>query len=259
MKIKDQNFFITGANRGIGLAVAEMAAKEGAHVHLVIRNNDEELVSRLKKLGAKSVTTWISDLSKKDNVINLVEKLQNQEVDIFFNNAGVLTGGLLEEQTIDEIYNLVQVNISSLIHLTHGVLPGMLSRKKGKIINNSSVSALMHFPCATTYAASKAAVWAFTECLQTEIKDTGVTSLCLITPGIKTRMFDEIEVKYGNNFEVPTDHISTEEYAHRIKQAIFNDDNLLQPKGSTRWGLRVAKYYPSLFFKVVSGKFKRQP
>lgn len=257
MKIKNQNFYITGANRGIGLAVAEMAATEGAHVHLVIRKDDPSLVKKLKDLGAKDVSTWIGDLSKLENVKDLSEKLKNEKVDILFNNAGVLTGGLLEEQTIDEIYNLIQVNIASLIHLTRAVLPGMLSRKSGKIINNSSVSALMHFPCATTYAASKAAVWAFTECLQTEVEDTGVSTLCLITPGIKTRMFDEIEVKYSKNFEIPKDNISTEEYAQRIKAAILNDDKLLQPQGATRWGLRVAKYNPSLFFKVVKGKFKR--
>ena len=122
----------------------------------------------------------------------------------------------------------------------------MVQRKQGKIINHASVSAFMHFPCASTYAASKAAVVAFTDCVQAELQGTGVNTLCLVTPGIKTRMFDEIEVKYGKNFEVPTDSISPEEYAEQIKQAILKDETYLIPRGATGIGLWVSKYVSSL-------------
>ncbi len=257
MNIKESHFFITGGNRGIGWAVAEMAAREGAHVYVASRTWQSAQSEQLKKLGAKSVHHLPADLATREGTEILAKKLQEQRVDILFNNAGLLTGGLIEEQSLDEIYSMFQVNLQSLIHLSRAVIPGMLKRKSGKIINNSSVSAFMHFPCASTYAASKAAVVAFTDCIQAELEGTGVSTLCLITPGIKTRMFDEIEKKYAKNFEVPTDSISPEEYAERVREAIENDSTYLTPKGSTAIGLWLAKYLNPIFRSAVAKKFTR--
>lgn len=257
MQIKKSHFLITGANRGIGLATAEMAATEGAHLHLVVRTKDSELERKLINLGASSVQSWETDLSIKEDVSVLIEQLREQRIDILFNNAGLLTGGLLEEQILNDIYSMFQVNICSLVHLTHALLPPMIKRGSGKIINNSSVSALMHFPCASTYAASKAAVWAFTDCLQAELRGTGVSALCLITPGIKTRMFDDISSKYGKNFNLPLDSISPEDYSLLIKEAILDDRPILLPHGKTRIGLGFAKFMPSIFNQLISAYFKR--
>jgi uncharacterized protein len=257
MQIKEQHFLITGANRGIGLAVAEMAAQEGAHLHLVMRQTDLGLRERMEKLGAASTKLIAADLSQRQGVQQLLEELQETPVDILFNNAGQLTGGLLEEQPLDDIYSMLQVNISSLIHLTRGLLPGMIKRGRGKIINNSSVSAIMHFPCATTYAASKAAVLAFTDCLEAELKGTGVDTLCLITPGIKTRMFDDIPKKYGKNFDVPLDSITPENYAQLIKEAILKDEKYFLPKGKAAMGLFTARHFPQMFSKGVNRYFRR--
>lgn len=257
MKIQDQHFLITGSNRGIGRAVAEMAAQEKAFLHLAVRSEDAELVKRLKELGASGVKVWKADLSSREEIESLLRDLKDQRIDILFNNAGQLTGGLLEKQPLDEIYSMFQVNVNALVHLTRALLPGMVKRKHGKIINHASVSAFMHFPCASTYAASKAAVVAFTDCVQAELQGTGVSTLCLVTPGIKTRMFDEIEIKYGQNFEVPTDSISPEEYAEQIKQAILKDETYLIPGGTTGLGLWISKYVPALFRKEVQRRFKR--
>ncbi len=257
MKIKESRFVITGGNRGIGLAVAKMAAENGAHVYIASRSVEGGTEGTLKTLGAASVHFIRCDLSGRDGVEKLAQLLTKIEVDILFNNAGLLTGGILEEQSLDDIYSMFQVNLNALVHLTRSVLPGMVQRGRGKIVNNSSVSAFMHFPCASTYAASKAAAVAFTDCIQAELNGTGVSTLCLITPGIKTRMFDEIETKYSKNFEIPTDSISPEEYAQKIKLAIESDAKYLYPGGATSFGLWVAKYLNPLFRSVVQNKFKR--
>jgi short-subunit dehydrogenase len=172
-----------------------MAASSGAHVIVAARSWTEDLESHLMGLGAASVCCLKADLSSRVGVEALARALEELEVDILFNNAGMLTGGLIEEQKLDEIYSMFQVNLSAVVHLSRAVIPGMIARGRGKIVNNSSVSAFMHFPCASTYAASKAAVVAFTNCIDAELSGTGVSTLCLVTPGIKTRMFDEIEIK----------------------------------------------------------------
>lgn len=257
MKINRSTILITGANRGIGLEIARMCAHENAYLHLVIRKNDPNLVEDLIKRGALSVTLWIADLALKNEVATLIENLSVHNIDIIINNAGLLTGGLLEEQPLDEIYSMFHVNLLSLVHLTHGLLPFMIKRGHGKIVNNSSVSAFMHFPCATTYAASKVAVVAFTNSLSAELKGTGVSTLCLITPGIKTRMFDEIETKYSKHFEIPEDYISAELYANKIKKAIIDDVPNLYPSGTSRIGLNISKYLPSLFKWEITRRFHR--
>lgn len=257
MKIAGQKFLITGGNRGIGLAVAEMAASKNAHVIVAARTWDDGLSNKLKERGAASVTFVRSDLSTRDGVEGLASEAIKFEVDILFNNAGQLTGGLIEDQNLDEIYAMLQVNLNALIHLSRAVIPGMVARKHGKIINNSSVSAFMHFPCASTYAASKAAVAAFTDCIEAELRGTGVSTLCLVTPGIKTRMFDEIEARYAKNFEIPQDSISAAEYAEQIRAAIESDQIYLLPSGATGFGLWTARYLNPLFRKVVAGKFRR--
>lgn len=257
MKIEGSKFLITGGNRGIGLAVAQVAAQSKAHVYIACRSHEENLESELLNLGAKSVRIIKSDLSSFAGVENLIQQLQHEEIDILFNNAGLLTGGLLEEQPIQDIYSMFQVNLVGLVHLTRALVPGMIKRGRGKIINNSSVSAFMHFPCASTYAASKAAVVAFTDCLEAELHQTGVSTLCLITPGIKTRMFDDIEVKYSKNFDIPTDSISSKDYAELIRKAIESDQRYFTPGGATGVGLWIARNMNPLFRKAIMNRFKR--
>lgn len=259
MKIQNQHVLVTGATGGIGRAFSEMCAKEKAHVHLVLRKNGDGLANDLKSLGASSVTIWEADLGSREGVESLLQRLKNQRIDILFNNAGMLTGGLIEKQPLDDIYQMLQVNLNALIHLTRGLLPQMLERKSGKIINNSSVSAIMHFPCASTYAASKAAVAAFTDCLELELKNTGVSTLLLITPGIKTRMFDEIRPLYGGNMDIPDISITPEKYASIIRDCILNDETVYTPSSLTSTGfvMRVAKFATPLFKFGATKNFRR--
>ncbi|MEK2646523.1 SDR family NAD(P)-dependent oxidoreductase [Bdellovibrio sp. BCCA] len=257
MEIVNRHVLVTGASRGIGKAFAKMCAEDKAHLHLVLRKSDGDIIKEMENAGAKSVTVWEADLSTRGGVEDLVQRLKDTPVDILFNNAGMLTGGLIEDQPMDDIYKMLQVNVNALIHLTHGVLPGMLQRKRGKIINNSSVSAFMHFPCASTYAASKAAVAAFTDCIRMELKDTGVTTLLLVTPGIKTRMFDEIETLYSKNFQIPNEAISPAKYAQMIRDAILHDLVDMEPSGLTGVGLKIAKFAKPLFEIEVARRFKR--
>ncbi|PIS11918.1 MAG: short-chain dehydrogenase, partial [Bdellovibrio sp. CG10_big_fil_rev_8_21_14_0_10_47_8] len=232
MEIKNHHIVITGANRGIGRAVSQMCAEHGGNLHLVMRKEDLELKEELLKSGAASVDIYIADLSQPTEINQLLKRLEPVPVDILFNNAGQLTGGLLEEQPIDQIYSMLMVNVNALIHLTHGLLPGMLRRNRGKIINNSSVSGVMHFPCATTYSASKAAVIAFTNCLRAELGETKVTTLLLITPGVDTRMYQEIPKLYGKNMDLGfLSGMSPKKYAEIIREAILEDLEILKPQG----------------------------
>jgi len=259
MEIKGAHILITGASRGIGRAFAKSCAEDKAHLHLVVRKKDAALVKEMEDAGAASVTLWTADLASPNSVAKLVEAMAEEKIDILFNNAGVLTGGLLEKQSEEEIYNVMQINVLSLIQLTRAFLPGMLKRKRGKIVNNASVAAVMHFPGGTTYCASKAAVLAFTECLKNELHGTKVSTLTLVTPTIKTGMYDELVDKYGKNFDDVKDQnaLSPQTYAKMIREAVLSDLTILEPQGLTGVGLKIAKYIPQLFDWGTRKKFHR--
>lgn len=260
MEIRESHILITGANRGIGKAVAQICAEDKAHLHLLVRKADEGdgFVEELTKAGASSVQVYQVDLEKRSEIESFLEKIKSTRIDILFNNAGQLTGGLLEEQPIDEIYQMLQVNLNALIHLTHALLPGMISRKRGKIINHSSIAGVMHLPCASTYAAAKAGVLAFTKCLEPELKGTGVSTLVLITPGIDTRMYKEIPKFYGKNIDLGLmKGMPPKKYAQMIREAILEDLTELKPTGLMGVGMLAARFIPQVFDRVVATRFKR--
>ena len=257
MEINKGQILITGANRGIGRAFAKVVAADKAHLHLVIRKKDQELEAEMLAAGASSCKIWIADLANRNHVEKLINDTAELKLDILFNNAGMLLDGLLEEQNMEDVYQLMQVNVASLVHLTHAFLPRMVQRKKGKIINTSSVLATMNLPGSTTYAATKAAVLAFTHCLRLELKGSGVTTLSLITPAIKTRMFDQVIEGMGKKLELPKSAISPSKYAEMIREAILLDLDELSPKGITGIGYKIAQFAPKIFDLEISRRFKR--
>lgn len=261
MNIANSRILITGTSRGMGRSFAKAFAKKSCHLVLVQRNQSDDLAAELKSLGALSVEILQCDLSNNKEIQKLAQHLKTlpieKSIDVFVNNAGVLTGELLENQTDEEIINVFQVNLTAGVLLTKALIPQMLSKKSGLIVSNCSVSSYMRFPCATTYSAAKAGLLAFTECLEAELQGTGVRTLSLITPAIKTDMLEALDKSYGQYFKVPTSSISSEEYAEKVTKAIEQEKNYLIPAGLERVGLFISKFTPSLFKSVVVGRFNR--
>jgi short-subunit dehydrogenase len=123
-------------------------------------------------------------------------------IDILINNAGQLAGGLLETQTAGEIYNMLNVNLLAPIHLIRRLLPSFLTKDETLIVNNTSVNAILHAPCATTYAGAKAGLLAFSDALRRELRGTGIRLLTLLTPAIDTSMLRKAIELYRGHLEV---------------------------------------------------------
>lgn len=242
----------------MGRDFALAAASRRAHLMLPMRNPDLSLVGELQQQGAMSVEVEQVDLSDIGAIDNYLNHL-NEPVDLLINNAGLLSGGLLEEQDPQHIQDTLQVNVGSLIHLTRCLLPQMLKRKSGKIVNNASVSGVMFMPCASTYAASKAGVVAFTRSLEQELKGTGVSTLLLLTPGVKTDMYDQIYDEYGGHLDLSfLTHISSKAWSDRVFQAIDEDKNECGPSSMpNKIGLWLAQHWPSAFNHFIRKGFRR--
>jgi short-subunit dehydrogenase len=171
---------VTGGSSGIGAAFAKALARRGEKLVLVARRGD-----RLKELGAQlggDPLPVALDLTAPGAVSQLDETLKSRGilVDLLVNNAGVGHSGAFSSEPMEASLGIVDLNVRSVVELTRRFLPGMLERKRGRIVNVVSVAAFQPVPYLTVYGASKAFVLSFTEGLAAEIEGSGVRiqSLC---------------------------------------------------------------------------------
>jgi short-subunit dehydrogenase len=256
MDLAGATALITGANRGIGRALVERLAREGLG-EILAGTRDPAAFEPLD--GVRPVRM---DLSSREAIEESVDALADdlRGIDLLVNNAGRMTGGLLEEQDVGEVYAMFQVNLVAVAHLTSRVLPGMIERGRGKVVNNASISGYAYFPAATTYAASKAGVVALTQSLRRELRGTGVTTLQLVTPGVDTDMLDATEDVYGRYMDTSGwDKVAPDAWAAKIVDAIRSDSHTLEPAGKTRLA-KLASHGPARLLDAASARmFSRQP
>lgn len=259
MDLHGATALVTGANRGIGRALVEALAQDP--LELVLAGVRDP--SSFESVGGRATVVPVRmDLSSREAIDESCSSIPElmDDVDLLVNNAGLLTGGLLEEQDIADVYAMVQVNLVAVAHLTQRVLPGMLRRGRGKIVNNASISGYAYFPAASTYAASKAGVVAFTESLRRELSGTGVSAMHVVTPGVKTDMLDATRATYGRYMDTSDwDEVTPEEWASRVVRAVERDDAILGPGGKTALA-KLASRGPAFLLDAVSSRmFSREP
>lgn len=185
---------VTGASSGIGRSFAQRLAAAGADVVLVARRADElEALARdLRARHSVNVAVFAHDLNATDAAETLVARLDeaNLTVDILINNAGLGIHGDVGTASLQTATTQVAVNVNSLTALSSLLLPGMLARGRGTIINVASTAAFQPVPHMAVYAASKAYVLAFTRALWSETRGTGVDVLALCPGATDTAFFD---------------------------------------------------------------------
>jgi len=180
---------ITGASRGIGRAVARAAAKRGAQVGLISRSQDE-LDAVLKEVGGRGAVS-IADVGRRDDIERAVRELEGAlgPVDILVNNAGIGAYTAFVEEDVETFERLMRVNFLGTIYAMKAVLPGMLARGKGHIVNVASIAGRIGAPFEAAYSASKFAVVGLSEAVAIEVGTKGV-GISLVNPGpVATEFF----------------------------------------------------------------------
>jgi short-subunit dehydrogenase len=261
MDLTGATCLLTGANRGIGLALARRLAREPlATLLLGMRSPGDHHPIAAPEGGAREIRPVRLELSSRQSIEDSWRELGDPPIDLLINNAGQMTGGLLEDQDMERVYSMFQVNLLAVAHLTALVLPGMLDRGRGKIVNNASISGYAHFPAATTYAASKAGVVALTESLRRELKGTGVETLHLITPGVNTEMLDDTESVYGRYMDTSGwERQEPDDWAEKVLAAILADARKLEPGGKVGWAVLASRGPAALLDRASERMFSRQP
>jgi uncharacterized protein len=263
MDLTGSTVLVTGANRGIGRALVERLAAEPIDVLLAgMRSVDGFQRPPAPRCGVRDIRPVRIDLSTRQDIDQCTAELGAtlHQIDVLFNNAGLVTGGLLEEQDVEQIYAMFQVNLVGVAHLTARVLPGMLKRRRGLIVNNASISGYAHFPAASTYAASKAGVVALTESLRRELDGTGVRAMHLVTPGVDTDMLSATEDIYSRHLDISGwGKIPAAQWAARAIDAVKQDKRVLAPGGKERLAMVASRGPRWLLDQATKRVFTREP
>jgi len=186
---------ITGASAGLGLEYAKLFAADKHDLVLVARRKDrlEELARTLADAHKVRVEVIAVDLMKADAAETILKEVAERKLEIEFlvNNAGYGTTGRFAASDVAKERGMIAVNVTALTELTRGVLPGMIARNRGRILNISSTAAFQPGPFMAVYYASKAYVSSFTEALVYELKGTGVTAT-VSCPGPTLTEFSQV-------------------------------------------------------------------
>lgn len=186
---------ITGASGGIGLELASIHASKGDNLVLVARSGEklEEIKAELEQKYKVKVHFLVLDLSLRTAPKKVFDEVTRHKitVDYLINNAGFGDFGLFSECDWDKQEKMINLNIMALAHLTKLFIPGMISRGGGKIMNVASLAAFTPGPTMSIYFATKAFVLSFSEALNNELKDNGITVTALC-PGSTESKFHEV-------------------------------------------------------------------
>ncbi|SDH97747.1 3-oxoacyl-[acyl-carrier protein] reductase [Flavobacterium omnivorum] len=199
--LKNKNALITGAGKGIGKAVAIALAKEGVNVILVARTQSDldQVAQEVNALGVKSLTL-IADVANINSVNTAVDKALSEfkTIDILINNAGIAAFGKFLELEPEAWERIIQVNLMGTYYATRAVLPNMIERQTGDIINISSTAGLSGNALTSAYSASKFAVLGLTESLMQEVRKYNIRVTALTPSTVATDMAKELKLTDGN-------------------------------------------------------------
>lgn len=186
---------VTGGGRGIGRVIATALASAGAAVAIGARTQGEIADTAREIVVAGGIARAVRcDVSSRDDVDALVAEVEHEvgPVDVLVNDAGQLGPvGPLATSDSDEWWRTLEVNLGGALHCTRAVLPGMLARRRGRIINVSSSAALAAVPGLSAYVVSKAALIRFTESVAAETKGRGVSVFTVLPGLVRTAMAAE--------------------------------------------------------------------
>jgi NAD(P)-dependent dehydrogenase (short-subunit alcohol dehydrogenase family) len=187
---------VTGAGQGLGAAIAREYAAEGASVALLDRNADtlRALSAELRGAGAAVVDVTVDITDQRAVAEAMGATLAHfGQVDVLVNNAGIFSGGTILEDTLDDWRRVLGVNLDALYLLTKRIVPHMVTRRYGRIINIASIAGFVSRGNVGSYNASKGAVIAFTKSLAVELAPYGILANAIAPGFLRTAQMQDAQ------------------------------------------------------------------
>lgn len=202
MDLHGKTAVITGAGKGIGLAIAELLAKEGVNLGLISRTASDLDALKASLAGEHGirVATAAADVSKREEAESAVSALKAElgTIDILINNAGIASFGTVLEMDPAQWEQIIQVNLMGTYYMSRAVLPDMVGQNSGSIINISSTAGEKGFATGSAYCASKFAVMGLTESLLQEVRKNNIRVVALTPSTVNTALARDNNLKIGD-------------------------------------------------------------
>jgi uncharacterized protein len=252
---------VTGASVGLGAELAWLFAADGHDVVLVARRRDklEALAAEIEKKHRVRAIVLAEDLTEPAAPARLVREIENLGVTIEFlvNNAGYGTSGSFAEMDLARELAMIQLNIATLVELTRRLVPAMVARGSGRILNIGSTAGFQPGPFMATYYASKAFVNSFTEALAYELQGTGVTAT-VSCPGATATEFARVAgTDRSRLFQMPA--MSAREVAEHGYHAMMRGRALAVPGLRNKFGLQSLRLAPRAAVRAMAAVLNRSP
>ena len=223
MSLEGRVALVTGGSRGIGRAVVEALAADGAQVAFVYNSSEaaaQEVVDIARAAGGDCRAIQ-ADVKSKESADAIIEELVESwgSVDILVNNAGIIRDGLLAMMGPDDWDAVISTNLNSVYNFCQAATRQMMSQRYGRIINMSSVAASVANPGQANYAASKGGVEGFTRCIATELARRGITANAVAPGFIETDMTEAVVSAAGSEIKkrIPVRRLGKpEDIAHAV-------------------------------------------
>jgi short-subunit dehydrogenase len=257
-RLEGSSALITGASAGIGREFARQLAGRASSLVLVARRQErlEELRDELTKANPTlNIHIRATDLSDERGVTELSDWLarENLSIDLLINNAGLGDVGPFATSEPQRVKEMLAVNVTALTLLTRSLLPGMIARKRGAILNVSSTAGFLPIAGFAVYAATKAYVTSLSEAIRAELRGTGVTasSLC---PGPVYTEFTEVAARPGAKRDRTPEfvHVSAEEVVRTGLAALEHDRPLVIPGFVMKIGMALVRIMPLWILRLAS-------
>ncbi|MBQ3544812.1 MAG: SDR family oxidoreductase [Lachnospiraceae bacterium] len=229
----DKYIFISGASRGIGRAIALKFASFGHNLIIVSSNSEKDLTDTMEEIKKFNVKCRAFTLSVADfnSLESMKETLHNEDifVECVINNAGISYFGLLQDMSVEDWNNIININLSSIFNTSKLFINDMIKQKCGSIINISSVWGNIGASCEVAYSASKGGMNSFTKALAKELAPCGINVNAIACGAIDTSMnsrLDEDE-KQALCDEIPAGRMGTSAEVAELVYSVFKSDKYL--------------------------------
>lgn len=227
--LKGKTALITGAGKGIGRAIAIALAKEGVNTALLARTKSdlEKVAAEIQELGVETAIIT-ADVSNLTSVNEAVEQVQQELgfIDILINNAGIASFGKFLDLEPEQWERIIKVNLMGPYYVTRAVLPAMISKKIGDIINISSTAGLRGAAVTSAYSASKFGLMGLSESLMQEVRKHNIRVTTLIPSTVSTDMAMDLKLTDGNPEKVmqPEDFAELVIFQLKLNRRVFLKD-----------------------------------
>ena len=250
MSGKDGTIFITGAGSGMGRLAARNFAEQGYQVAAVDVNEKGLLETAENHQG---IRTFNADVTNYEAVVAAVEEAETKlgPVKRAYNAAAIMPLGKVVDQDIEIFHRVMAINYNGVVNVSKAVLPKLLERNEGELINFASMAGWIPILYMAAYNASKFAVVAFTEVLHHEHRESDVKILCVCPPPVKTPLLDQARATVWPKVFDQGDHIEPQEVLDAIEKTISEDGLFVYPGKRTQLSQRVRRWFPNMLWKNV--------